>query len=183
MKKAIAILAVSSVVVGLAVSCGPSIGEEIGALEEEEGAAAAAQPGGAAAQPGSAAEAPQPGSAADLGAKEFPDPDFKLSAPQYLVPYERDEAAADAKFRDKIIALSGVIEETRLDTLPLFVVVRGANDDDLVKCVFVEESLPALDTLWKGQSATVQGIGDGKDEKYVNLRECGLKRAIKRRAP
>ena len=106
------------------------------------------------------------------------EPDFKVTAVQYWFPYNKDESAADAKFRDKRILLSGQLAVFSEDSDSPYVVVRGANDKQLVKCSFGQQLPPDTESLSKAAKlklgVKVLGLGDGKSEEYVLLRECSV---------
>ena len=101
-------------------------------------------------------------------------PDFQLTVVQYWFPYNKDESAADAKFRDKSILLSGPMVEVSADSEPAYLVVRGANAKQLVKCTFDPQTVPDNLSRYKERKVKVLGLGDGKSEEYVHLRGCSV---------
>jgi hypothetical protein len=89
----------------------------------------------------------------------------ELTVDELVEAYEQDAPAADSRFLDKRLMVTGVIalvdvRET-LDTP--YVRLAGAEGDisRSVKCLFDKEHAPALSQLEKGQTATVQGKFNG----------------------
>jgi len=89
----------------------------------------------------------------------------ELTVDELIEAYEQDAPAADSRFLDKRLMVTGVIalvdvRET-LDTP--YVRLAGAEGDisRSVKCLFDKEHAPALSQLEKGQTATVQGKFNG----------------------
>ena len=103
-----------------------------------------------------------------------PEADFKLTAVQYWFPYNKDESKADAKFRDKCVQLSGAMEVVSEDSELGYVVIRGANPKQLVKCSFDPQTMPDNLSRYRTRYVKVLGLGDGKSEGYVHLRRCSI---------
>jgi len=89
----------------------------------------------------------------------------ELTVDELIAAYEQDVPAADARFLDKRLMVTGVValidvKET-LDTH--YVRLAGAEGDisRSVKCLFDKEHAPALSQLEKGQTSTVQGRFNG----------------------
>jgi hypothetical protein len=89
----------------------------------------------------------------------------ELTVDELVEAYEQDAPAADSRFLDKRLMVTGVIalvdvRET-LDTP--YVRLAGAEGDisRSVKCLFDKTHAPALSQLEKGQTATVQGKFNG----------------------
>ena len=89
----------------------------------------------------------------------------ELTVDELIEAYEQDVPAADTRFLDKRLMVTGVValidvKET-LDTH--YVRLAGAEGDisRSVKCLFDKEHAPALSQLEKGQTSTVQGRFNG----------------------
>jgi len=89
----------------------------------------------------------------------------ELTVDELIEAYDQDAPAADTRFLDKRLMVTGVVtlvdvRET-LDTP--YVRLAGAEGDisRSVKCLFDKEHAPALSQLEKGQTATVQGKFNG----------------------
>jgi len=89
----------------------------------------------------------------------------ELTVDELIEAYEQDAPAADTRFLDKRLMVTGVValvdvRET-LDTP--YVRLAGAEGDisRSVKCLFDKKHAPALSQLEKGQTATVQGKFNG----------------------
>lgn len=98
-----------------------------------------------------------------------------ITAAQLYEEYDANQEAANAKYRDKIIKVTGIVNEigiNRVDT-PYVVLTSG---DELfgVQCMFSTKDEPELAQLSAGQSLTIQGIcqGYGLD---VILKNCSIK--------
>ena len=187
MRKAIAGLAVGVVVASLLAACGPSTSEEVKAFEGRAASEAvkeleerAAVPAAQVAEGSKGSEDPEASEVRGTFRKdlrlmeEVPKPDFKVTAVQYWFPYNKDESAAEAKFRDKSILLSGPMVEVSADSEPAYLVVRGANAKQLVKCTFDPQTVPDNLSRYKERWVKVLGLGDGKSEEYVHLRGCSV---------
>jgi len=87
-------------------------------------------------------------------------PNVEITAPQLYQAYQANEIAADEKYKDKIIQVSGRIRDIGNDLMdnPYITLVGDQYFGD-VQCFFNEKSVVA--NLSKGQQITVLGICDG----------------------
>lgn len=103
-----------------------------------------------------------------------------ISAVDLTRAYSKNEIAADEKYRDKPLEVSGKITSIS-DTLgSLQVDLEGFKESGFnivtVKCVFDESEKPAIAKLEKGQKTVLQGTGDGMTAGlYVGLTGCKIK--------
>lgn len=93
-------------------------------------------------------------------------PSIKVSAVQLFNEYKSNEVAADKKYRDKIIEVTGTVVEIGKDMLsdePNVKLAVGQNDMGLsdVTCTFRSKHTDELAALSKGQDITVRGKGAG----------------------
>jgi len=94
---------------------------------------------------------------ADRGKKEgYPiAPGNKLSAADFWNEYAKDNKAADEKFADKYVELSGKVRTTTNDTKKIAVVFDTPSDKQSVECLFVVKG--EIDGLKTGDQVTIQG--------------------------
>ena len=88
-----------------------------------------------------------------------------------------DKAAANAKFTNKALTITGVVEKAVVrDHLNIFyILLTGASKRVTwnVRCTFDRTHGPALNRLTEGQTVTVQGNYTGY-ERNIILKECVL---------
>ena len=90
---------------------------------------------------------------------------MELTVEELLSAYETDEAAADEKFVNNVLRVTGAVAvidiKDKLETH--YIRLTGAEGDLLqsVQCVFNKKHAPALGQLEKGQTVTVQGTYNG----------------------
>lgn len=100
--------------------------------------------------------------------KHEPEPEpvaMELTVDELLSAYATDEVAADAKFVNKLLRVTGVVAmidvKAMLDTH--YIRLTGAERNLLqsVQCMFDKKHAPILKQLEKGQTVTVQGEYNG----------------------
>ena len=91
--------------------------------------------------------------------------ELELTVDELFAAYEEDQAAADERFLDKIINVSGIASAIEIkDVLGTYYIrLTGAEDDILesVQCMFDKKHGDVLRQLEKGQAITVQGRYNG----------------------
>lgn len=89
----------------------------------------------------------------------------ELTVDELIAAYEQDAPAADARFLDKRLMVTGVVALIDVkETLDIHYVRLAGAEGDIsrsVKCLFDKEHAPALSQLEKGQTSTVQGKFNG----------------------
>ena len=105
----------------------------------------------------------------------MPEP-IRITASELLAAYESNEVAAKAKYEDEVLEITGVVgsitESFGQNTMTLS---DGAEFTFVsVRCTFKEEDVAGLLTIGKGQTVTVQGLGDGKGFIDVDVRDCRI---------
>jgi hypothetical protein len=87
----------------------------------------------------------------------------EVSAVQLERNYADNEVAADAQYKDKVLRVSGTVDEIRKDILDEPVLtLRARNQFNTVHCSFDGDGANAsLASLRKGQKVTVRGLGSG----------------------
>lgn len=88
-------------------------------------------------------------------------PALELVVEEILSAYETDESAANERFLNKVLRVTGVVAtidiKDRLETH--YIRLTGAEGDLMrsIQCVFDKKYAPALEQMEKGQTVTVQG--------------------------
>jgi hypothetical protein len=88
---------------------------------------------------------------------------YTLSANQLYSEYDRNEVAADAKYKGKIVVVSGTIMSIGKDILDdAYIVIGGEGFLDGVQCTFTKGEQSSVARLSRGQQVTVKGEVAGK---------------------
>ncbi len=102
---------------------------------------------------------------------------IEATAEELLSAYEADGVAADAKFANKILKVTGVVGRIEVkDFLDIHYITLTSAEKNLlqnVRCMFDRKHGPELNQLTPGQTVTVQGKYDGS---IINFRmtDCAL---------
>jgi len=107
-----------------------------------------------------------------------PPADIQLTVVELLSAYETDGAAADARFTNKILKITGVVDKINVkDSLNIYSITLNSPKKTAllqgVRCVFDKTYGNALNQLSSGQTVTVQGKYTGSMID-ISLRECLL---------
>ena len=101
--------------------------------------------------------------------------DLQISAEELSSAYMADEDMADAKYKGKLINVTGMItgiDENLVGTY--FVKLSGGSIADIeIQCIFDKNSVSQIDSLEVDETITIQGICDGAYA-VVKLIECRL---------
>lgn len=107
------------------------------------------------------------------------DPEEKpveITAKDLTKAYEENELAADGKYRDKTLAVSGKISSIAETLGNVTVSLEGHNGIVTVMCSFEEDQKANVMKLKKGQNVTLIGKGDGSTGGlYSGLKACKVK--------
>lgn len=103
-------------------------------------------------------------------------PDYVLTAQQLFNDYEANEVGADAKYKDKVLLVTGVVTDIGKDIFdtPQIQMTFDQFGFQGVQCSFADKEVPGIASISKGQTVTVKGKGDGKLILLVELRGCTL---------
>lgn len=108
--------------------------------------------------------------------KEVPEslntPVIEISAAALYVEYDRNEIAADEKYRDKLLQVFGRIEDFGKDILDAPYVALRAKGFGCVQCMFDSTNAKVLVRYRKGNSVIVRGFCKGKTLGNVLLSNC-----------
>jgi len=87
--------------------------------------------------------------------------------------YQRNEVAADQRYRDQPVMVSGMVAEIGRGLAGgAYLILTGQGG--AVRCEFPGKSEGQVAALAKGQSVTVQGTGAGLSMGMPRLKECEL---------
>jgi hypothetical protein len=103
----------------------------------------------------------------------------KVTAEELCLAYREDKVAADKKFADKILEVTGVVDRVVVNDIHdiYYVILASAEKrrEWNVRCTFDKKHAPSLDRLTAGQAVTVQGKYDGYKINIL-MRDCVLLR-------
>lgn len=102
-------------------------------------------------------------------------PSYTLSANQLYSEYESNEVAADAKYKGKIVIVTGTIQNIGKDIMDnAYIVIGGKGFLDGVQCTFTKGEQSSVARLSKGQHVWVKGKIEGKIIGNVLVKNCRL---------
>ncbi len=124
---------------------------------------------------------PEPEPVAEPGPELTPEPEPELTSTaievtvgELLAAYAMDEAAADIKFGDKVLKVTGIVNRIEVkDYLDFdYINLTSANNSrlDHVRCFFDKKHGPELNQLTTGHEVTAQGTYNGS---IINMRLRG----------
>lgn len=105
-------------------------------------------------------------------------PDIKVDAGKILKEYENNEAAADGKYKDKTLEVSGVVAKVdteMFDDKKYTVEVDGGGKYNLTSVTCHNLSSKDVAKIKKGQKITVVGKFDDGGDLGVDLKPCQVK--------
>lgn len=102
------------------------------------------------------------------------EPVVRVTAGQLFEDYDANEIAADEKYKDRVIAVSGTVDDIGKDILDtMYITLQTENSIMSVQCMFADEHSSQLADFSKGQRVVVKGKCDGKLGNVL-LRGCVL---------
>ena len=123
---------------------------------------------------------PEPELASEIEPVPEPEPTpaaIELTIEELLSAYETDGVAADARFANKILKVTGVVDRIEVkDILDVHYITLTSAEENLLRgmrCVFDKEHGAELNQLTIGQTVTVQGTYDGSIID-TRMRDCAL---------
>jgi DNA/RNA endonuclease YhcR with UshA esterase domain len=87
--------------------------------------------------------------------------DISISANEILSEFAADETTANTKFLDKIVAVKGVILETRIEKEKGIITLKTNDDFGSILCHLSAKSTKKMDKLKVGKIVIVKGICTG----------------------
>jgi hypothetical protein len=99
---------------------------------------------------------------------------YELAAAGLVKEYNTDEAAANIKYLDKVIAVKGNVMDVKTDATDLATVFLDSGDPlAAVTCSFYNEEAGSVLNLPKGKEVTIKGMCTGKLMDVV-LNKCSI---------
>jgi hypothetical protein len=90
-------------------------------------------------------------------------PSLKVSAIKLYADYEANGVAADEKYKDKVLQVTGKITTIDRDIMDkIYITLKGNQYFGDVQCFFAEDHIQTAMKLSKGQKITVKGKCNGK---------------------
>ncbi len=102
--------------------------------------------------------------------------EMKVSATEISRAYDNNKVAADAKYKDKILEVSGIVDSIGKDILDdPYITLKGREYSLFgVQCMFSRASEGELAQVSKGQSITLKGKVSGELIGNVLVRGCTI---------
>ncbi len=113
----------------------------------------------------------------DEGAEKISDttPDYVLSANTLFREYDKNSVAADAKYEDKIVVVSGTVQDIGKDiTDTAYLVIGGSGFLDGVQCTLPRGQEGLVARVTKGQYVTLKGKVSGQIMGNVLVNNCSF---------
>jgi len=102
-------------------------------------------------------------------------PDYVLSADTLFKAYDQNSVAADAKYEDKIVKVSGTIQSIGKDiTDTAYLVIGGSGFLDGVQCMLPRGQENLVASVSKGQYVTLKGKVSGQIMGNVLVNNCSF---------
>ena len=111
----------------------------------------------------------------DQGAKNIANAptDYVISANALFAAYDNNSVAADAKYEDKIVKVSGYIQSIGKDISDTaYLVIGGKGFLDGVQCMLPKGQEGLVGSVSKGQYVTLKGKVSGQVIGNVLIRNC-----------
>jgi hypothetical protein len=101
---------------------------------------------------------------------------IRVSAEDLDDAFEDNVDAANAKYKDKVIEVTGTVHKIdRSDSSAVTVELRsGEKDDDTIDCDFLPANAGEVAALKKGESVVIRGTCVGRVKGTVTLERCSL---------
>ena len=102
------------------------------------------------------------------------EPTISVSAKQLYKDYTDNEVAADLKYKDHVLVVTGRVDEIAKDiTDDIYVTIKGDEYFGDAQCFFSKDHTNEAAQLKKGQTITIKGKCQGKMMNIL-LRGCSL---------
>lgn len=100
------------------------------------------------------------------------EPAISITASELIAAYDENEVAADGKYKNKNLEVTGTIASIGSGINDPYIVLRDGDSYIGIQCYFENQS--GLANLKKGDQITIKGIGKGK-LLNVNVEKCKIK--------
>jgi len=98
---------------------------------------------------------------------------LKIPSQQLVLDYQKNEVAADAKYRNRTVELTGLLSDIRKDALDrIYVTLDSGESWKQVHCTFRDEQSPLVAQLEKRQLVAVRGEVRGMVMNSPILEKC-----------
>lgn len=99
-----------------------------------------------------------------------------ISASQLISEYTNNEVAADQKYQNYNLEISGVVQSISKNLFndPYIVIAPNTQTFNGIQCSFNQDQEGGLATLNTGQNITVEGIGNGYMLNSVMVNNCSI---------
>lgn len=114
--------------------------------------------------------------ATEAGTEAVQDADaaYTVPADELVAEYETNEVAADQKYADQVVSVSGSVTDIGKDISDTaYVILGGTGSLDGVQCFFADSPESDIAALEKGQEITVKGKVSRKMMNVV-MKDCAL---------
>lgn len=101
-------------------------------------------------------------------------PSYNLTPEQLYGEYDANKVAADAKYKDKVVKITGSIESIGKDVVDTAYIVIGGNGLNGVQCMFPKGQELAISQLSKGQVVNAKGQVSGQLVGNIIVNNCTL---------
>ena len=102
-------------------------------------------------------------------------PDYVLSANKLFKEYDKNSVAADAKYEDKIVVVSGTIQSIGKDIMDTaYLVIGGSGFLDGVQCMLPRGQEGLVARVSKGQYVTLKGKVSGQIMGNALVNNCSF---------
>ncbi len=104
-------------------------------------------------------------------------PNYELTAAALLADFNKDENAANTKYLDKIIAVSGKVTEIKLEpaTGQATVILDSGDPMAAITCSFYNDETASVKNLKQGDAVVIKGKCTGKLMDVV-LNKCSIEK-------
>lgn len=100
--------------------------------------------------------------------------DLTVAATDLMAAFKNDENAANAKYLDKVVAVSGKVRETTTNGGVTVISLDAADDFGSITCELDQRSEQSRTTFSPGESITLKGMCAGNNGIDVVLVRCVL---------
>ncbi len=98
-----------------------------------------------------------------------------MSASELFSEYDQNEVAADEKYKNKTIAVTGTIDDIGKDIMDDPYLSLGIGYLQSVNCYFSDENKSIISKVSKGEKITIIGVCKGKTLNIsVSLHDCKI---------
>tara|TARA_A100001035_G_scaffold154461_1_gene121917 strand:- start:72 stop:509 length:438 start_codon:yes stop_codon:yes gene_type:complete len=102
-------------------------------------------------------------------------PDYVLTADTLFNAYDKNSVAADAKYEDKIVKVSGTVQSIGKDIMDTaYLVIGGSGFLDGVQCMLPRGQEGLVARVSKGQYVTLKGKVSGQIMGNVIVNNCSF---------